>query len=123
MKLLRDAESRGEQQAKPKRPRAIVLGPTRELTDQILGVAKSISHHAKFRSACVNGGALTARPSPIYQRLYCGDMSNLLASACLRVLVPLHGGWGSRAGVLSHLCHGHSSVGHWRQEAWEIWVH
>ncbi|CAL8470428.1 g9970 [Coccomyxa elongata] len=56
VKLLRDAEKRGEAQSKPKRPRAIVLGPTRELTDQILSVAKSISHHAKFRSACVNGG-------------------------------------------------------------------
>ncbi len=58
VKLLRDAEKRGEAQAKPKRPRALVLGPTRELTDQILSVAKSISHHAKFRSACVNGGVL-----------------------------------------------------------------
>ena len=34
----------------------LVLGPTRELTDQILQVAKSLSHFAKFRSACVNGG-------------------------------------------------------------------
>ena len=56
MKLLKDAEGRGAGQARPRRPRALVLGPTRELTDQILGVAKSISHHAKFRSACVNGG-------------------------------------------------------------------
>jgi hypothetical protein len=46
----------GAAQAKPKRPRAVILGPTRELTDQILSVAKSISHKAKFRSACVNGG-------------------------------------------------------------------
>ena len=56
VKLLKDAERRGEEQAKPRRPRALMLGPTRELTDQILGVAKSLSHHAKFRSACVNGG-------------------------------------------------------------------
>ena len=56
VKLLKDAEEKGEERAKPKRPRAIVLGPTRELTDQILGVAKSMSHFAKFRSACVNGG-------------------------------------------------------------------
>lgn len=42
---------------KPRRPRALVLGPTRELTDQILAVAKTLSHTAKFRSACVNGGA------------------------------------------------------------------
>lgn len=37
-----------------------MLGPTRELTDQILGVAKSMSHFAKFRSACVNGGVRSA---------------------------------------------------------------
>ena len=41
---------------KPRRPRALVLGPTRELTDQILRVAKGLSHHAKFRAVCVNGG-------------------------------------------------------------------
>lgn len=57
VKHLKDAELQGEERAKPKRPRALVLGPTRELTDQILGVAKSMSHFAKFRSACVNGGA------------------------------------------------------------------
>ena len=57
VKLLKDAERQGAEQARPRRPRALVLGPTRELTDQILGVAKSIAHHAKFRSACVNGGA------------------------------------------------------------------
>lgn len=52
---LRQQEQDG-QQTKPRRPRALVLGPTRELTDQILQVAKSLSHHARFRSACVNGG-------------------------------------------------------------------
>ena len=57
VKHLKDAELQGEERAKPKRPRTLVLGPTRELTDQILGVAKSMSHFAKFRSACVNGGA------------------------------------------------------------------
>jgi len=39
-----------------KRPRAVVVGPTRELTDQILGVAKSLSHHAKFSSMVLNAG-------------------------------------------------------------------
>ncbi len=52
---LRQQEQDG-QQTKPRHPRALVLGPTRELTDQILQVAKSLSHHARFRSACVNGG-------------------------------------------------------------------
>jgi len=58
VKLLKDQERQGGAAARAKRPRALVLGPTRELTDQILSVAKSISHHAKFRSACVNGGEL-----------------------------------------------------------------
>ena len=65
VKLLKDAEAQGEERAKPKRPRAIILGPTRELTDQILGVAKSMSHFAKFRSACVNGGEhVTSKDQP-----------------------------------------------------------
>ncbi|KAL3144224.1 hypothetical protein ABBQ32_004004 [Trebouxia sp. C0010 RCD-2024] len=57
---LRQQEQEG-QQSKPKRPRAVVLGPTRELTDQILQVAKSLCHHARFRSACVNGGGTYAQ--------------------------------------------------------------
>lgn len=61
MHQLRQQEQ-GGQQSKPKRPRAVVLGPTRELTDQILQVAKSLCHHARFRSACVNGGAHVLQP-------------------------------------------------------------
>jgi len=61
VKLLKDQERQGGAAARAKRPRALVLGPTRELTDQILSVAKSISHHAKFRSACVNGGGSPAQ--------------------------------------------------------------
>ena len=56
VKKLKDSENALGVTARPKRPRALVLGPTRELTDQILGVAKMLSHHAKFRSACINGG-------------------------------------------------------------------
>ena len=56
VKKLKDSEDKEGLAARPKRPRALVLGPTRELTDQILGVAKLLSHHAKFRSACINGG-------------------------------------------------------------------
>ncbi|PWA89820.1 RNA helicase, DEAD-box type, Q motif protein [Artemisia annua] len=41
---------------KPRRPRAVVLCPTRELCEQVFGVAKSISHHARFRSTMVSGG-------------------------------------------------------------------
>ncbi|KAG2501843.1 hypothetical protein HYH03_000341 [Edaphochlamys debaryana] len=39
---------------RPKRPRVLVLGPTRELTDQITQVAKRLCHSAKFRAACAN---------------------------------------------------------------------
>lgn len=57
VQLLKEAEAAaGGAPAKPKRPRALVLGPTRELTDQILRVAKALAHTAKFRSALVNGG-------------------------------------------------------------------
>ncbi|EPS62897.1 hypothetical protein M569_11893, partial [Genlisea aurea] len=41
---------------KPKRPRAVVLCPTRELCQQVFRVAKSVSHHARFRSTMVGGG-------------------------------------------------------------------
>ncbi|GMH34347.1 hypothetical protein BSKO_02181 [Bryopsis sp. KO-2023] len=46
----------GHSEIRTKRPRVLVMGPTRELTDQILQVAKSISHHSKFRSTLLNGG-------------------------------------------------------------------
>jgi superfamily II DNA/RNA helicase len=42
--------------ARPRRPRALVLGPTRELTDQTGRVAKALGHVARFRSAVANGG-------------------------------------------------------------------
>ena len=59
MQKLKEQEAEDGISSRPRRPRALILGPTRELTDQILRVAKSISHHAKFRSTCVNGGELT----------------------------------------------------------------
>lgn len=55
VKHLKEQETKGAS-TRPKRPRALVLGPTRELTDQILTVAKGLSHYAKFRSTCLNGG-------------------------------------------------------------------
>eukprot|EP01026_Neomeris_dumetosa_P004016 TRINITY_DN1107_c0_g2_i10.p2 TRINITY_DN1107_c0_g2~~TRINITY_DN1107_c0_g2_i10.p2 ORF type:complete len:584 (-),score=76.32 TRINITY_DN1107_c0_g2_i10:884-2635(-) len=39
-----------------KRPRALILGPTRELTDQILYVSKRLCHFARFRSVGLNAG-------------------------------------------------------------------
>ena len=41
--------------AKPRRPRALVLGPTRELAEQIHAVAKSVAHAAKFRAVLATG--------------------------------------------------------------------
>jgi superfamily II DNA/RNA helicase len=41
--------------SKPRRPRALVLGPTRELAEQIHAVAKSLAHAAKFRAICATG--------------------------------------------------------------------
>lgn len=57
IQMLRQQEQEQGITTRPKRPRALVLGPTRELTDQILRVAKSLSHHARFRSMVANGGA------------------------------------------------------------------
>jgi superfamily II DNA/RNA helicase len=41
---------------KPKRPRAIILAPTRELALQIASVLKSLSHTIKLSSMCIIGG-------------------------------------------------------------------
>lgn len=56
VQLLRKDESKMGMQTKPKRPRAVVLCPTRELSEQVFRVAKSISHHARFRSTMISGG-------------------------------------------------------------------
>lgn len=53
---LKAEERAGGPAARPGRPRALVLGPTRELTEQLLRVAKSLAHHEKFASTCVSGG-------------------------------------------------------------------
>ncbi|WVZ72609.1 hypothetical protein U9M48_021040 [Paspalum notatum var. saurae] len=56
VQLLRRDEAMMGMSMKPRRPRAVVLCPTRELTEQVYRVAKSISHHARFRSTMVSGG-------------------------------------------------------------------
>ncbi|XP_062207272.1 DEAD-box ATP-dependent RNA helicase 39-like [Phragmites australis] len=56
VQLLRRDEAMLGMSMKPRRPRAVVLCPTRELTEQVYRVAKSISHHARFRSTMVSGG-------------------------------------------------------------------
>ncbi|KAL6209371.1 hypothetical protein ACLB2K_020313 [Fragaria x ananassa] len=54
--LLRRDEAQNGIIMKPRRPRAVVLCPTRELSEQVFRVAKFISHHARFRSTMVSGG-------------------------------------------------------------------
>ncbi|XP_057445928.1 DEAD-box ATP-dependent RNA helicase 39-like [Lotus japonicus] len=56
VQLLRRDEQLNGVLMKPKRPRAVVLCPTRELSEQVFRVAKSISHHARFRCTMVSGG-------------------------------------------------------------------
>ncbi|PON96285.1 DEAD-box ATP-dependent RNA helicase [Trema orientale] len=56
VQLLRRDEELFGMLMKPRRPRAVVLCPTRELSEQVFRVAKSISHHARFRSTMVSGG-------------------------------------------------------------------
>ena len=52
---LRALEAESGERVRPKRPRAVVLEPTRELAQQVLGVAKSLCHHARFSSALICG--------------------------------------------------------------------
>lgn len=53
---LKEAEAVDGIPVKPRRPRAIVLGPTRELVEQIYSVAKSLTRIAKCRSVVLTGG-------------------------------------------------------------------
>ncbi|XP_038898304.1 DEAD-box ATP-dependent RNA helicase 39 [Benincasa hispida] len=56
VQLLRRDEELFGKLMRPRRPRAVVLCPTRELSEQVFRVSKSISHHARFRSTMVSGG-------------------------------------------------------------------
>lgn len=56
VQLMRQDEAMFGMVMKPRRPRAVVLCPTRELSEQVFRVAKAISHHARFRSTMVSGG-------------------------------------------------------------------
>ncbi|MQL75574.1 hypothetical protein Taro_007959, partial [Colocasia esculenta] len=56
VQLLRRDEELSGMLMKPRRPRAVVLCPTRELSEQVFRVSKSISHHARFRSTMISGG-------------------------------------------------------------------
>lgn len=54
--------------SRPRRPRALVLSPTRELATQIGEVAKKVGHVAKFRSGVVVGGAPWGPQRSVLQR-------------------------------------------------------
>ena len=56
MGAIKADEEVGGVRARPRRPRAIVLVPTRELALQVHDVAKSLSHHIKLSVALVHGG-------------------------------------------------------------------
>ncbi|CAI5514828.1 unnamed protein product [Closterium sp. Naga37s-1] len=60
VQMMRADEAEGGRSDRLKRPRAIVLCPTRELAEQVLRVAKSLCHHARFRAAMLSGGASIA---------------------------------------------------------------
>ncbi|CAI7798772.1 unnamed protein product [Closterium sp. NIES-53] len=60
VQMMREDEAEGGRSDRLKRPRAIVLCPTRELAEQVLRVAKSLCHHARFRAAMLSGGASIA---------------------------------------------------------------
>ncbi len=51
---------------RPKRPRALILGPTKELAEQIAGVAKALSHVVKFRATCLTGSK-TKKQQQVWQ--------------------------------------------------------
>ncbi|CAH2070725.1 unnamed protein product, partial [Thlaspi arvense] len=57
VQLMREDEASLGKMTKPRRPRTVVLCPTRELSEQVYRVAKSVSHHARFRSILVSGGS------------------------------------------------------------------
>lgn len=57
VQMLRKDEQESGESTRPRRPRALVLCPTRELAEQVLQVAKSLCHHARFRSAMIGGGS------------------------------------------------------------------
>jgi superfamily II DNA/RNA helicase len=57
VQALRRDEAESGTFTRARRPRAVVLCPTRELAEQVFQVAKSLCHHARFRAAMVGGGS------------------------------------------------------------------
>eukprot|EP00501_MAST-03F_sp_TOSAG23-6_P000074 GSMAST32.ASY1.ANO1.75.1 assembled CDS len=53
---LKDQQLHGNGRAAPKRPHVIVLTPSRELSQQVFQVAKTLSHSARYRCGLAIGG-------------------------------------------------------------------
>ena len=56
VQALKVQEDLAGYQREAKRPRVLVLVPTRELATQVLGIAKQLAHFAKFSSCTIVGG-------------------------------------------------------------------
>jgi superfamily II DNA/RNA helicase len=57
--LLQTLKQNDELERPSKRPRLLILAPTRELTLQITQVVKRLSHALKFSTTCLTGGSKT----------------------------------------------------------------
>ena len=77
MDAIKADEDAGHARARPRRPRAIVLVPTRELALQVHGVAKAMSHHVKLSVAVVHGGV---PDGPQLKRLRASPVDLLVAT-------------------------------------------
>lgn len=63
--ILKEDEEVNSKEIKKGSPRAIILSPTRELSNQIFGIMKEISHHAKLRVRHMVGGVEGSKTSVI----------------------------------------------------------
>lgn len=63
--ILKDDEEINSKEIKKGAPRAIILSPTRELSNQTFGIMKEISHHAKLRIRHMVGGVEGSKTSVI----------------------------------------------------------
>ncbi len=63
--ILKEDEELNSKEIKKGSPRAIILSPTRELSNQTFGIMKEISHHAKLRIRHMVGGVEGSKTSVI----------------------------------------------------------
>lgn len=63
-----------------RRPRAIILLPTRELAEQVMTVARGLSHTVKFRATCAVGGGGGDSSRRLRERLNTGPVDVLVTT-------------------------------------------